>query len=48
MNLECVAEGVETEAQREALLALGCPVGQGYLWSRPLSEDAFVGDVLSR
>ncbi|AOY90672.1 diguanylate phosphodiesterase [Cupriavidus sp. USMAA2-4] len=48
LNLECVAEGVETEAQREALLALGCPVGQGYLWSRPLSEDAFVGDVLSR
>ncbi len=31
-----VAEGVETEAQRDALLALGCAGMQGYLFSRPL------------
>ncbi len=29
-----VAEGIETEEQRALLLAEGCPVGQGYLFSR--------------
>ncbi|MDN3517281.1 EAL domain-containing protein [Aquisalimonas lutea] len=36
-----VAEGVEGEAQRNALVGLGCPVGQGYLFGRP----AGVADV---
>ncbi|MET0282778.1 MAG: EAL domain-containing protein, partial [Steroidobacteraceae bacterium] len=36
MALACaVAEGVETEAQREALTALGCDYLQGYLICRP-------------
>jgi EAL domain-containing protein (putative c-di-GMP-specific phosphodiesterase class I) len=30
-----IAEGVETVVQRDALLALGCVYGQGYLYSRP-------------
>jgi diguanylate cyclase (GGDEF)-like protein len=34
-----VAEGVETDAQREALLAMGCRAMQGYLFSRPLPAD---------
>jgi diguanylate cyclase (GGDEF)-like protein/PAS domain S-box-containing protein len=33
LGLTVVAEHVETETQREALLALGCPFGQGYLFS---------------
>jgi diguanylate cyclase (GGDEF)-like protein len=33
-----VAEGVETAAQRQALLALGCEEFQGYLLSRPVPE----------
>jgi len=33
---EVVAEGIETPHQLEALKALGCDWGQGYLWSRPL------------
>ena len=35
-----VAEGVETEPQRDALFALGCSGMQGYLFSRPLPADA--------
>jgi diguanylate cyclase (GGDEF)-like protein len=34
-----VAEGVETAAQRDALLAMGCHGMQGYLFSRPLPAD---------
>ena len=36
MGLVSVAEGVETAAQRDALLALGCDVAQGYHYSRPV------------
>ncbi len=35
LNVEVVAEGVETEAQREFLLANGCDLLQGYLFGRP-------------
>lgn len=39
LDLNVVAEGVETEAQREALADLGCDQMQGYLFSKPLSEE---------
>lgn len=35
LGLDVVAEGVETEAQREYLQRLSCDVMQGYLYSRP-------------
>ena len=35
LNLQVIAEGIETPAQREALLAMGCELGQGYLLGRP-------------
>jgi diguanylate cyclase (GGDEF)-like protein len=35
LGMNTIAEGIETEAQREALLALGCESGQGYLLGRP-------------
>jgi EAL domain-containing protein (putative c-di-GMP-specific phosphodiesterase class I) len=41
MGLRVIAEGVETEAQRDFLTTLGCPAYQGYLFSRPLSLEAF-------
>jgi EAL domain-containing protein (putative c-di-GMP-specific phosphodiesterase class I) len=34
-HMTTVAEGVETEAQREMLRALGCTEMQGYLFSKP-------------
>lgn len=40
LRLECVAEGVETERQRDVLLGLGCATMQGYLFSRPIGADA--------
>jgi diguanylate cyclase (GGDEF)-like protein/PAS domain S-box-containing protein len=41
LELPVVAEGVETPAQRDALLLVGCRLGQGYLFSVPMpAEDA--------
>jgi diguanylate cyclase (GGDEF)-like protein len=36
LHLEVVAEGLETAEQVEVLRTLGCPLGQGYHFSRPL------------
>lgn len=41
LNLQVVAEGVETPEQLRLLQALNCPLGQGYLFSKPLSAEAF-------
>ncbi len=38
LDFNVVAEGVETEMQREVLLDLGCNHMQGYLFSKPISE----------
>jgi EAL domain-containing protein (putative c-di-GMP-specific phosphodiesterase class I)/ActR/RegA family two-component response regulator len=37
LNLKTVAEGVETPDQEMQLKLLGCDVGQGFYWSRPLA-----------
>ena len=42
LKLKVVAEGIETDAQRRALLAAGCELGQGYFFSRPLPEQDFL------
>jgi diguanylate cyclase (GGDEF)-like protein/PAS domain S-box-containing protein len=42
MDLAVIAEGVETEAQREFLAANGCKVYQGYLFGRPMPADDFL------
>ena len=39
LGLVVVAEGVEEDAARDQLAAMGCDVAQGYLISRPLSEE---------
>ena len=35
LDLDVVAEGIETDAQHHTLLAMGCAVGQGFLFGRP-------------
>lgn len=39
LGVKVVAEGVETSAQRELLRIMGCEVGQGHLYSRPLLPE---------
>jgi EAL domain-containing protein (putative c-di-GMP-specific phosphodiesterase class I) len=41
LNMTVVAEGVETEGQRNLLAKLGCDVVQGFLYAPALSPDAF-------
>lgn len=42
LGLGLVAEGIESEAQRQFLLQLGVPVGQGFLFAPGLAPDEFV------
>lgn len=46
LDLEVVAEGVETAEQRDYLFNLGCHRFQGYLFGRPMPSEAF--EVLLR
>ena len=42
MNLNIIAEGVETVEQKEFLVQKGCSNIQGYLYSKPLSADELI------
>lgn len=44
LGMSVVIEGIETDEQRVMLLALGCTVGQGYFFARPMTG----GDLLHR
>ncbi|WP_432459599.1 putative bifunctional diguanylate cyclase/phosphodiesterase [Agarivorans sp. QJM3NY_25] len=41
LDLKVVAEGVESELQRQYIADVGCDYGQGYFMSRPLPKQAF-------
>jgi diguanylate cyclase (GGDEF)-like protein len=43
LGMEAVAEGVETEGQAALLKELGCDLGQGYRFSRPLTPEEVPG-----
>ncbi|MHB1444428.1 MAG: putative bifunctional diguanylate cyclase/phosphodiesterase [Acidimicrobiales bacterium] len=45
LGINVTAEGIETAPQMEALIDMGCPQGQGYLLSRPVSRDEVPGLV---
>lgn len=47
LGIQVLAEGVETEAQRNAMIRLGCYAWQGYLLSAPVSASR-IGDVVAR
>jgi diguanylate cyclase (GGDEF)-like protein/PAS domain S-box-containing protein len=47
LRLETVAEGIETDQQRDLLRDLGCTYGQGFLFARPMAAedlDALLAD----
>jgi EAL domain-containing protein (putative c-di-GMP-specific phosphodiesterase class I) len=39
LGIKVIAEGIETQQQLAALTAAGCDLGQGYLFSRPISGE---------
>ncbi len=41
LGMKVVAEGIETEAQRDMLLRANCDYGQGYLFSKPVPAEEF-------
>jgi len=52
MNMDVIAEGIETTNQRNRLIKLGCLYGQGYFYSRPLDaktmERTLIASNLAR
>jgi diguanylate cyclase (GGDEF)-like protein len=52
LGLSIIAEGVEDERQAQILQALGCPLAQGFLFSRPLAPEQLLewlgADALTR
>jgi diguanylate cyclase (GGDEF)-like protein len=48
LHLVAVAEGVETAGARDALAALGCDVGQGYYFARPMPASELTTWLASR
>lgn len=48
LGIKVVAEGVETEAQRDILASVGCEYLQGYLYAKPMPEDEFLAYVSHR
>ena len=48
LGLGVVAEGVETQAVYDRLRTMGCDAAQGFLLSRPVSDDALLAWVRDR
>jgi EAL domain-containing protein (putative c-di-GMP-specific phosphodiesterase class I) len=42
LGLQTIAEGIETSDQQNFVTALGCDLGQGYLFSRPIDAEETV------
>jgi EAL domain-containing protein (putative c-di-GMP-specific phosphodiesterase class I) len=39
LGLDVVAEGIESQTQLDMLKAMGCRLGQGYFFSRPINAE---------
>ena len=46
MNMDVTGEGVETDFQAHTMRRLGCHVGQGYLFDRPLAAEDFARRII--
>lgn len=45
LGMEVIAEGIETAEQQRFLHEIGCNMGQGYLFGRPVSADEMARDL---
>ena len=48
LGLQCMAEGIETEEQLAFLIANRCPLGQGFLFGRPVPASDFTTGLATR
>jgi EAL domain-containing protein (putative c-di-GMP-specific phosphodiesterase class I) len=48
LGLESVAEGIETPGQHDMLAEMGCAVGQGFLYGRPVAQEHLPDLILRR
>jgi diguanylate cyclase (GGDEF)-like protein/PAS domain S-box-containing protein len=48
LGLQCLAEGIETEEQLAFLLDRGCPLGQGYLFGKPMPAPDFAAHLAAQ
>jgi sensor c-di-GMP phosphodiesterase-like protein len=42
LDIKVIADGIETQEIIDTLTDMGRDIGQGYFWSKPLSEEAFI------
>lgn len=42
LGIQVIAEGIETQSQRDLLLQIGCDYGQGYFFAKPMLPEAFM------
>jgi EAL domain-containing protein (putative c-di-GMP-specific phosphodiesterase class I) len=47
LGIKTIAEGIERPAQAVLLEELGCQIGQGYLYAKPLAYDKFLEFISS-
>jgi EAL domain-containing protein (putative c-di-GMP-specific phosphodiesterase class I) len=45
LQMQVIAEGIEEEAQQQALRQIGCRYGQGFLFARPQAAEVWLGKV---
>jgi diguanylate cyclase len=48
LKLSVIAEGVETQRQADTLRLMGCDVGQGYFYGRPMTPTELTQWLLAR
>ena len=46
LSLDVVAEGIEIREELDLLQSMRCPIGQGYLFGKPVDEEEFRSLVL--